>query len=83
MILILGITLGNTILMLAAYAGHSSLTRALLQRGADPNRLNDLGQSIIAGATFKGYTEVVEALFEKGRLQLPVLTSFEVLKTES
>ncbi|KAG2011331.1 ankyrin repeat domain-containing protein 50 [Coprinopsis cinerea AmutBmut pab1-1] len=55
---------GNTLLMLAAYAGHATLARELLQRGADPNRLNDLGQSIIAGAVFKGHTEVVTALAE-------------------
>ncbi|KAF8078508.1 ankyrin repeat-containing domain protein [Lyophyllum atratum] len=57
---------GNTLLMLAAYAGHAELTKELLKRGADPNRLNDLGQSPIAGAVFKGHDEVVRALAEKG-----------------
>ncbi|RDB29200.1 hypothetical protein Hypma_015414 [Hypsizygus marmoreus] len=57
---------GNTLLMLAAYAGHAELTKGLLQRGADANRLNDLGQSIIAGAVFKAHDEVVRALAEKG-----------------
>lgn len=57
---------GNTLLMLAAYAGHAELTRELLQRGADPNRLNDMGQSMIAGAVFKGHDEVVRVLAEKG-----------------
>jgi len=52
--------------MLAAYAGHAELTKELLKRGADPNRLNDLGQSIIAGAVFKAHDEVVRALAEKG-----------------
>jgi ankyrin repeat protein len=51
--------------MLVAYAGHTDLTKELLQRDADPNRLNDLGQSIVAGAVFKGYNEVVKALVEK------------------
>lgn len=57
---------GNTLLMLAAYAGHAELTKGLLQRKADPNRLNDLGQSIIAGAVFKAHDEVVRILVEAG-----------------
>lgn len=52
--------------MLAAYAGHAETTKALLQRGADSNRLNDLGQSMIAGAVFKGHDEVVKALAASG-----------------
>jgi ankyrin repeat protein len=57
-------TQGNTLLMLASYAGHLSLTQGLLARGADPNRLNDLGQSIIAGAVFKAHVDIVRALVE-------------------
>ncbi|KAG5353369.1 putative ankyrin repeat protein [Termitomyces sp. T112] len=57
---------GNTLLMLAAYAGHTGLTKELLKRGADPNRINDLGQSIVAGAVFKAHDEIVRALLEKG-----------------
>ncbi len=33
---------GNTLLMLAAYAGHTELTKGLLERGADPNRSTTL-----------------------------------------
>lgn len=57
---------GNTLLMLAAYAGHTSLTRALLARNADPNRLNDRGQSIVAGAVFKAHDEIVRDLVAAG-----------------
>jgi ankyrin repeat protein len=57
---------GNTLLMLAAYAGHLDLTKGLLDRGADPNRENDLGQSIVAGAVFKTHDAVVKVLVEKG-----------------
>ena len=59
--------LGNTLLMLAAYNGHASLVSELLTRGADGNRLNDQGQSPLAGAVFKGHDEVVRALVEGGR----------------
>ncbi len=48
--------------MLAAYTGHVNLTKELLQRGADVDRLNDSGQSIISGAVFKGYDEIVQVL---------------------
>lgn len=36
----------------------------LLSKGADPNRVNDRGQSIIAGAVFKAHNEVVRLLKE-------------------
>jgi ankyrin repeat protein len=52
--------------MLAAYAGHVELTKSLISRGADPNRLNDLGQSIVAGAVFKAYNDIVHALVDAG-----------------
>jgi ankyrin repeat protein len=46
--------------MLASYYGHAPLVKLLLEHGADPNTLNDRGQSPLAGAVFKGETEVVE-----------------------
>lgn len=52
--------------MLAAYSGHASLVRLLHAKGADPNRLNDRGQSPLAGAIFKGEGEVVRTLVELG-----------------
>lgn len=57
---------GNTLLMLSAYAGQTELVKELLKKGADPNRLNDLGQSIVAGAIFKAHDDVVKVLVEKG-----------------
>jgi ankyrin repeat protein len=57
---------GNTLLMLAAYAGHADLVSELIKRGADPNRINDNIQSPIAGAVFKGYEQVVKALLDGG-----------------
>ncbi len=38
----------------------------LLDAGADANALNGRGQSIIAGAVFKGYEDVVRVLWEAG-----------------
>jgi ankyrin repeat protein len=46
--------------MLASYHGHAPLVKLLIQRGADPNTLNDRGQSPLAGAVFKGEGEVIE-----------------------
>jgi ankyrin repeat protein len=47
-------------IMLAAYHGHAPLVKLLLEHGANPNTLNDRGQSPLAGAVFKGETDVVE-----------------------
>ena len=53
-------------MMLAAYAGHVQLTKDLIRLGGDPNQLNDLGQSMVAGAVFKGHDEVVHTLMNNG-----------------
>ena len=52
--------------MLAAYAGHASTVSLLISLGADPNRLNDRGQSPLAGAVFKAYDAVVDPLIKAG-----------------
>jgi uncharacterized protein len=52
--------------MLASYHGHPSLVRLLLAHGANPNTLNDRGQSPLAGAVFKNEVAVVEALLVGG-----------------
>ncbi len=57
---------GNTLLMLAAYHGHATTVRALTARGADPDRMNDGGQTPLAGAVFKQAPDVVEALLDAG-----------------
>lgn len=46
--------------MLAAYHGHAELVRLLIQHGGDPNRVNDRGQSPLAGAVFKKEDAVIE-----------------------
>ena len=57
--------------MLAAYHGHAPLVQLLMQHGANPNTLNDRGQSPLAGAVFKNEAEVVEV---GQRRDLSVLT---------
>ncbi|QPC62266.1 hypothetical protein HYE67_004497 [Fusarium culmorum] len=61
---------GDTLLMLAAYHGHADLVKVLIQHGADPNRLNDRGQSPLAGAVFKKE----DAVIQNGGLRLDILT---------
>jgi len=57
---------GDSLLMLAAYHGHASTVKLLLQHGADPNLRNGRGQSPLAGAVFKIEPEVVDVLLEGG-----------------
>jgi ankyrin repeat protein len=57
---------GNTLLMLAAYHGHAPTVTMLSGRGADVDRLNDRGQSPLAGAVFKDEQDVVRVLLEAG-----------------
>lgn len=57
---------GNTLLMLAAYHGHAETVRMLARKGADVDRLNDRGQSPLAGAVFKADDAVIDTLVELG-----------------
>jgi ankyrin repeat protein len=57
---------GNNLVMLAAYHGHAALVGGLAERGADVNAVNDRGQTPLAGAVFKGSSEVVQALVSAG-----------------
>jgi len=52
--------------MLSAYHGHAALVTLLLRHGADPNRLNDRGQSPLAGSVFKNERDVITALLDGG-----------------
>ncbi|KAG0659795.1 hypothetical protein C6P46_004998 [Rhodotorula mucilaginosa] len=61
---------GDTLIMLAAYHGHPEAVSLLLKHGADPNRLNDRGQSPLSGAVYKNEEavrlNVIEALLAGG-----------------
>lgn len=52
--------------MLASYYGHAPVVSLLLEYGANPNRLNDKGQSPLAGVVFKNEAEVIKILLEAG-----------------
>lgn len=52
--------------MLASYHGHASVVSLLLFHGANPNSLNDRGQSPLAGAVYKNEKEVIKALLDGG-----------------
>ncbi|WP_080793780.1 ankyrin repeat domain-containing protein [Corynebacterium pacaense] len=57
---------GNTLVMLAAYNGHTDVLGVLLDRGGDVNRLNDRNQSPLAGAVFKKEDAVIDLLMDHG-----------------
>ncbi|MDN5895202.1 MAG: ankyrin repeat domain-containing protein [Nocardioides sp.] len=56
----------NTLLMLAAYHGHTDTVAALLDRGADPDVRNARDQAPVAGALCQGEAEVVRLLAAAG-----------------
>lgn len=59
-------SVGDTLLILAAYHRHADLVRALLQRGADHARVNDRGQTALAAAVFRQDRDIVTGLLGAG-----------------
>lgn len=57
---------GDSLLMLSAYNGHAEVVSDLIRRGAAVDALNDHGQTPLAGAVFKGYSNVCRVLVEAG-----------------
>ena len=57
---------GDSLVMLAAYHGHAGTVRLILEHGGDPNMPNDRGQTPLAGAVFKGSTDVARELLAAG-----------------
>lgn len=57
---------GNSLVMLAAYHGHTGLVVELARRGADLDLLNERGQSPLAGAVFKADHATAQALVAAG-----------------
>jgi len=76
---------GDTLLILAAYHGHAATVRALLDLGADTERVNDRGQTALGAAVFRQSEEIVESLlaagadpYAGGRSAFDVATFFEL-----
>ncbi len=57
---------GDTFLILAAYHCHAGTVAALLERGADTERVNDRGQTALGAAVFRSATEIVQTLLAAG-----------------
>lgn len=62
---------GDSLVMLAAYHGHAGAVRALLARGAEADRINDRGQTPLAGAVFKGRRTSSKRCWRPGRTPPP------------
>jgi ankyrin repeat protein len=57
---------GDSLLILAAYHDHPDTVRMLLAHGADPQRVNDRGQTALGAAVFRRSAESVTLLLEHG-----------------
>src|SRR5690606_5613532 len=57
---------GDSLLMLAAYHGHTELVQGLLTHGGDPELVNDRGQTPLAAAAFKNDVITARLLLEHG-----------------
>jgi ankyrin repeat protein len=57
---------GDSLLMLAAYHDHPATVRVLLERGADPDRINDRGQTALGAAVFRRSEQSVRLLLDHG-----------------
>jgi ankyrin repeat protein len=57
---------GDTLLILAAYHVHPETVAALLQHGADTERVNDRGQTALGAAVFRSATDIVQMLLAAG-----------------
>ncbi|HVU91971.1 MAG TPA: ankyrin repeat domain-containing protein [Jatrophihabitans sp.] len=57
---------GNSLLMLAAYHRQAAVVQLLLERNADPERVNDSGQTALGAAVFRRDEPSVRALLAAG-----------------
>ena len=55
-----------TLLMLAGIEGNIRLGEMLVERGADPNKVNDFGETALSLAAHTGHASFVKFLLRKG-----------------
>lgn len=60
---------GDTLLNLAAYHEHAETVAALLARGADTERVSDMGFTALVCAVFRGNQTITQMLLEAGARQ--------------
>ena len=58
--------LDDSALYAAADRGHAAAARLLVERGADINQLNSLGETALMAAASRAYPEIVTLLLENG-----------------
>jgi cytohesin len=51
---------------MAAYRGHIEIVRALIDAGADVNKVRDNGMTPLFAAAYKGHGDIVRALIDAG-----------------
>ncbi|KQM67628.1 hypothetical protein ASE75_01460 [Sphingomonas sp. Leaf17] len=56
----------NTALMGVAFKGYADIARLLLDRGADVNRTNSVGQTALMMAALFGHRTIVDLLIDRG-----------------
>ena len=76
---------GDSLVLLAAYHDHPATVRMLLEHGADPDRVNDRGQTALGAAVFRRCMESATLLLEHGadphagtRSAMQIATFFEL-----
>jgi ankyrin repeat protein len=78
---------GDSLLILAALHDRPDVVDVLLERGADPGRVNNQGVSALVAATFRGSTRIVRSLVDHGADRRPAaeavraVTSFHSVVT--
>jgi ankyrin repeat protein len=77
---------GDSLLILAALHDRPEVVDLLLERGADPARVNNQGHSALVAATFRGSTRIVRSLVDHGAAQppdqaVPAVASFQDVVT--
>lgn len=57
---------GDSLLILAAYNDHADLVAGLIAREADPDRMNDRGQTALSCAVFRQNEDITVQLLQAG-----------------